>query len=149
GLAGEEAAEGSGENRRARRAALAKARKQRLRERRDAEAVGLDTQEVIDEALVRSTDTVAKWIRRHSTLLQGLFVAGLVSWAGWGAYGLWAAKVRAEASDAVAKAIASESGRIGDPETAGQPDERGVIDPSPVFEDDQARLTAAQAAFEA
>jgi tetratricopeptide (TPR) repeat protein len=140
--------EGAGENRRARRAALAKARKQRMRERKEAEAVGLDAQEVFDEALVRSTDTVGKFLRRNSTVLQGLLATGLITWAAWGGYGLYRAKVRAEASDAVAKALAMESGKIGDPEQAGQPDEQGIVDPSPVFKDDEARLTAAREALQ-
>jgi tetratricopeptide (TPR) repeat protein len=139
--------EGTQENRRARRAALSKARKQRLRERQEAEAVGLDTQEVIDEALVRTSDTAAKWIRRNSTILQGALVVGLVGWAAWGGYGLWTAKVRAEASDIVAKALASEAGKIGDPSLAGQPDDQGIVDPRPVFKDDQARLVAAETAL--
>lgn len=147
GAGSEAPAAGEGENRRARRAALAKARKQRMRERKEAEAVGLDTQEVIDEALVRSTDTVAKWLKRNSTVLQVLAVVGLVSWAGWGAWGLWGAKVRAEASDAVAKALASVEGRIGDPTEQGQPDEQGIVDPRPIFKDDQARLSAAETAL--
>lgn len=145
--AGEGDAEGAGENRRARRAALAKARKQRMRERQEAEAVGLDTQEVIDEALVRSTDTAAKFLRRHSSLLQWLLAGGLIGWAAWGGYGLYSAKVKAEAADLLAKALSAEGGKVGDPEQAGQPDEQGIVDPRPVFKDDEARLAAAQDAL--
>lgn len=141
--------EGEAENRRARRAAAARARKQRVRERREAEAVGLDTQEVLDDAIVRSQDRAAKWMRKHSTTLQLLLVAGVVGWAGWGIWGLYMETATADASAAVAKAIASENGRIGDPAEMGRPDEQGIIDPTPIFADDASRLEAAQKAFEA
>lgn len=138
----------AGENRRARRAAMAQARKQRVRERREAEAVGLDAQEVLDEALVRSTDTAAKFMRRHSTLLQGLLAGGLLAWAAWGGYGLYVASARAEASDVVAEALAIENARVGDPEELGQPDEQGIVLPGPIFETDEARLAAAREALQ-
>ena len=68
------------QNRRARRTAAAQARKARVRERREAEAVGLDAQEMLDDALVRSTDTAGKWLRNNSTTLQWAVVLGIAGW---------------------------------------------------------------------
>src|SRR5690606_25746447 len=127
------------QNRRARRAAASQARKARMRERREAEAVGLGAQELLDDALVRSTDTAAKWLRRNSAILQWTLVIGLVSWAGWGIYGWRAASKKAAASDALALAVEAERGKIGDPAEQGRPNEQGVVDPTPIFEDKDER----------
>lgn len=136
------------QNRRARRAAASQARKARMRERREAEAVGLGAQELLDDALVRSTDTAAKWLRRNSAILQWALVIGLVSWAGWGIYGWRAASKKAAASDALALAVEAERGKIGDPAEQGRPNEQGVVDPTPIFEDKDERLGAAAGRFE-
>ncbi len=136
------------QNRRARRAAASQARKHRLRERREAEAVGLDAQEILDDALVRSTDTAAKWFRRNSNKLQWALVVGVVGWSGWGIYGWRAAAAKAEAADAVAAAVDAERGRIGDPAEQGQLNEQNVVDPTPIFKDREALLAEAKQRFE-
>jgi predicted negative regulator of RcsB-dependent stress response len=136
------------QNRRARRAAAARARKVRGQERAEAEAIGLGAQEILDEALTRSTDNVARWFRGNSSILQGIVAAGLVAWAGWGLYS-WRSEVsKAQASDALAAAVKAGAGIIGEPEKQGQPNEQGVIDPTLIFKDAAARQKAAQAAFE-
>ncbi len=137
------------QNRRARRAAASQARKHRLRERREAEAIGLDAQEMLDDALVRSTDTAAKWFRRNSSKLQWALVIGIVGWSGWGIYGWRSAAAKAEAADAVAEAVRVERGKIGDPEEQGKPNDQNVIDPTPIFNDRDALLAAARERFEA
>lgn len=136
------------QNRRTRRAAASQARKARMRERREAEAVGLDAQEMLDDALVRSTDTASKWLRRHSSTLQWALVIGLVGWAGWGIYGWRTASKRANASDALALAVSTERGKIGEPAEQGRPNEQGVIDPTPIFKDRSELLAAAVDRFE-
>jgi len=143
--------EGSSEepqNRRARRAAASQARKQRLRERQEAEAVGLDAQEIIDDALVRSTDSLGKWLRRNSTSLQVAVLVGVAGWAGWGIYSWRAAAARAEASDVLAAAVAAERGKIGDPAEQGKLNEQKIIDPTPIFADVAAKQAATIEGFE-
>jgi predicted negative regulator of RcsB-dependent stress response len=137
------------QNRRARRAAAAQARKARMRERREAEAVGLDTQEMLDDALARSTDKAGKWVRKNSSTLQWVFVAGVVGWAGWGLYNWQAQEARAEASAALAIAVDTERGKVGDPSEQGKPNEQNVIDPTPIFEDRAALRKAALERFQA
>lgn len=143
--AGEDAEAGAEEpkNRRARRAAASQARKQRLRERREAEAVGLDAQEMIDDAVARSTDQTAKWLKRNSTIIQGVIVAGVVVWAGWGIYGWRLAKAQASASSEVAKAVAQERGLVTD-----EPAPEDDTDPRPRFKAEADRLNASRTAFE-
>lgn len=136
------------QNRRARRTAASQARKQRVKERREAEAIGLDAQEILDDALVRSTDSASKWLKRNSSLLQGVFVGGLLLWAGYGTYSWFQATSRAEATDALAVAVAAERGEIGDPAQQGQPNDQGVISPTPIYADREAKLVAAREAFE-
>jgi predicted negative regulator of RcsB-dependent stress response len=135
-------------NRRARRAAASQARKHRLRERREAEAIGLDTQEILDDALVRSTDTAGKWLRNNSSKIQWAIVIGIVGWAGWGLYGWQVAASQAAASDALAAAVVAERGRIGDPAEQGKVNEQRVIDPTPIFADHATRQVAAYNQFE-
>lgn len=129
-------------NRRGRRAAASQARKQRLRERQEAEAVGLDAQEMIDDALVRSKETTTKWLKRNSTILQGIAVGAVVIWAGWGIYGWRLKAAQAESSTKVAAAVSAERGRVGEP----TPDDES--DPRPLFKDNAARIAAAKSAFE-
>lgn len=134
-------------NRRARRAAAARARKQRVKEREEAQAIGLDAQEMLDDALVRSTDSAAKWLKRNSNILQWIFVGGVTVWAGWGLYGWQKDRSEAGASDKLAKASAAQFGKVGEDEK--KDDNPQIIDPTPVFADDKARLEAANTAYQA
>jgi predicted negative regulator of RcsB-dependent stress response len=147
GVEGAEGAEDEPQNRRARRAAASQARKVRMKERQTAEAVGLDTQEMLDEALVRSSDKATKWLRKNSSLLQGMVVAGIVVWAGWGIYSWRLARSQQEASDAVAAAVQAERGKVGDPAEQGKPNAQQVIDPTPIFADRAAQLKASEEGF--
>lgn len=133
-------------NRRARRAAAARARKQRVKEREEAQAIGLGAQEMLDDALARSTDSATKWLKKNSNILQWIFVSGVTLWAGWGLYGWQKARSAATSSDKVAKAAAAQFGKVGEEDKAE--DNPQVVDPTPVFADQQARLEAARAAYE-
>ncbi len=133
-------------NRRARRAAAARARKQRVKEREEAQAIGLDAQEMIDDALVRSTDTATKWLKKNANVLQWIFVGGITIWAGWGLYGWQKARSEASSSDKIAKAAAAQFGKVGQDEK--KDDNPQIVDPTPVYADDKARLEAAKTAYE-
>lgn len=134
-------------NRRARRAAAARARKERIKERQDAQSLGLGAQEIIDDAVVRSTDSAAKWLKRNGNVLQWLFVGGITCWAAWGIYTWRKAHTEATSSDKVAKAAAAQFGKVG--EDADRDEDGRVVDPTPVFADDATRLDAARTAYEA
>lgn len=132
-------------NRRARRAAAARARKDRVREREEAQAIGLGAQEIIDDAFIRSTDSAGKWLKKNVHVLQWLLVGGITVWAGWGLYGWQQARAEAAASDKFARAANAQFGKVGEEANDENPD---IVDPTPTFADDKARLEAAQAAFE-
>jgi tetratricopeptide (TPR) repeat protein len=130
-------------NRQARRKAASQARARRKREREAASALGLDAAEIVDDALVRLTDKVTRIARRHSNTIQWVLGVTVLAWLGWQVYSWRQASVNAELSDALHAAISAEHGRTGDPSEQGKPNANGVIDPSPIFENDAARLEAA------
>jgi hypothetical protein len=130
-------------NRQARRTAAAKARARRKREREAASAIGLDAAEMVDDALVRFTDKVSRLARRHWNSIQWVIGLGVLGWLGYEVYAWQRASANAELSDALYDAVSAERGRTGDPAEAGKPNANGIIDPTPVFENDAARLAAA------
>jgi tetratricopeptide (TPR) repeat protein len=145
----DEAADGPAAlNRQARRTAAAQARARRKRERAEASAVGLDAGEMVDDALVRFTDKVGRLARRYSNPIQWVIGLGVLGWLGYQVYSWRSAVAAAEVSDALFDAVAIEDGRIGDPKEQGVANANGVIDPTPIFETDAARLQAALIAYE-
>lgn len=140
---GEGAPEPGAPNRQERRTAAAKARARRKREREAASAIGLDAAEMVDDALVRFTDKVGRVARRHWGTLQWVLGLGIVGWVGFQVYTWRRATINVEVSDTLYAAVSAEQGRIGDPSERGKPNANGVIDPSPIFETDAARLEAA------
>jgi tetratricopeptide (TPR) repeat protein len=130
-------------NRQARRTAAAKARARRKREREAASAIGLDAAEMVDDALVRFTDKVTRLARRHWNTIQWVIGLGVLGWLGYQVYAWRRASANADLSDALYDAVGVEQGRTGDPAEQGKPNANGIIDPSPVFENDAARLAAA------
>lgn len=130
-------------NRKGRRTAAAKARALRKRERAEASAIGLDATEMVDDALVRFTDKVGRFLKKRANALQWILVIGVVGWLGWEVYHWQMGRLEAESSDFVFEGVQAENGRIGDPEEKGKADSRGIIDPSPIFKTDEERLNAA------
>ena len=134
-------------NRQARRTAAAQARARRKRERAEASAIGLDAGEMVDDALVRFTDKVSRLAKRNWNVIQWVIGLGAIGWIGYQVYAWRHAVTTAKLSDALFAAVEIERGRIGDPSEQGKPNENGVIDPTPIFEDDAARLRAAVTAY--
>jgi hypothetical protein len=141
--AGADAADAASPNRQARRTAASKARARRKREREAATAIGLDAGEMVDDALVRFTDKVGRLLRRHGNALQWVFGLGVIAWLGFQVYQWRRSTVNAEVSDLLFQGVEAEHGRIGDPSEQGKPNANGIIDPTPIFETDAARLQAA------
>lgn len=135
-------------NRKARRTAAAKARAIRKRERAEASAIGLDASEIVDDALVRFTDKVGRWVRRRAGVLQWIFVVGVVAWLGYEVFAWRTRRVNARVSDELFQAIAADQGRVGDPEMEGKADERGITDPTRIFATADDRAKAAIEAYD-
>jgi predicted negative regulator of RcsB-dependent stress response len=134
-------------NRQARRTAAAQARARRKRERDAATAIGLDAAEMVDDALVRFTDKARRLARRHWNAIQWVLGIGVIAWFGYQIYIWRRATTNADASDALYDAVTLENGRAGDPAEQGKPAANGIIDPTPIFENDAARLAAATARY--
>jgi hypothetical protein len=130
-------------NRQARRTAAAQARARRKREREAASAIGLDAAEMVDDALVRFTDKASRLLRRHWNSIQWVLGLGIIGWFGYQVYVWRRSATNAETSDALYAAVGIERGRTGDPAEQGKPNANGIIDPTPIFENDAARLAAA------
>ena len=135
-------------NRQARRQAAAKARADRKRERTEAVAIGLDAGEMVDDALVRATDKVSRFGRKHWNLIQWVIGLGLIGSLGFQVYTWHARSVDAKSTDLVFEALRIEQGTIGDPKEQGKADANGVISPNPIFETEAARQAAALAAYQ-
>jgi predicted negative regulator of RcsB-dependent stress response len=133
----------SAPNRQARRTAAAQARARRKREREAASAIGLDAAEMVDDALVRFTDKATRLLRRNWNAIQWVLGLGIIGWFGYQVYAWRRAATNAETSDVLYAAVAVERGRTGDPAEQGKPNANGIIDPTPIFENDAARLATA------
>ncbi len=144
----EEEAGAAAANRQARRAAAAKARARRKQERVEASAIGLDAGEMVDDALVRFTDKVSRLFRRYWNVLQWVIGLGAIGWFGYQVYDWRKNVTNARVSDALYDGVVAELGVIGDPEEQGKPNANGIVDPTPIFENDAARSQAALAAYE-
>jgi tetratricopeptide (TPR) repeat protein len=134
-------------NRQARRSAAAKARAQRKVERAEASALGLDTSEMVDDAFVRLTDKIGRFGRKNWEGIQWIIGLAIIGGVGFKVYSWRMHSVEARMSDALFAGVDAEDGTIGDPKDQGKVNANGVIDPTPIFENDGARLGAALDAY--
>ena len=133
-------------NRRIREEAAAKRRAKRQEATTAQRSTrNLDTSEVVDDALARSTHALGAWLKRHFNVIQWVIVAGLVGWIGWEIYDWRRERAIEKTSDDLAKGLHAEEGLVGAaPET-----EPGIEDPRRVFSSDDERLKAAAEKYKA
>ena len=134
-------------NQRVRAQAAARRRARRDKERAAQAAGGLDTSEMVDDALARSTHAASKWLRANFKWVQWIVIALIAGGIGWQIYSWRTSKTSATASDLLLGAVLAENGRIGDPKAAEDPNELGVVDPRPIFETEAQRSEAAEKAY--
>ena len=125
------------------------AEKRRARREREQVAAAprrnLDASEMMDDALARSTHAAAGFLRRHFNKVQWAIVIGLAGWIAWEVYSWRHTRQAEKATDALFKALAAETGKV----TAGsEPGEVEEGDTRPSFATDEARLKAAQKAYQ-
>lgn len=131
-------------NRRVREQAAARRRARRDKEKEAAAQAGLDTSEMVDDALARTTDTATKWIRANFRWVQWIVLALVAGGIGWQIY-TWRSGKQSEArSGELFVAIEAERGRIGAPEDEKKPDEQGIVDPGRIFRTHEDRLKEAE-----
>lgn len=130
-------------NKRVREEAAARRRSKREADtRRAAPARNLDASEIVDDALARTTHTVATWLKRHLNTLQWAILALIVGGIGYKVYDYRRGVTAAKLGDALHQAVFSERGRIGQGEATPDP-YSGLTDGRPAFADEAARMKAA------
>lgn len=136
-------------NLRMREEAAEKRRVKRERERAQAAAEGLDTSEMVDDALARGADTAAKLVRRHFKWLQWLIVVGVVGGFAWLIYGYRLDLANQKNTGALIKALRDENAIV----KSSQPDldtpQTGFVDTRPEFDSDKKRWAEAKREYEA
>lgn len=137
-----------GMSRRERLAAAAeKRREQRTKERAQAAAVGLDAGERVDDALVRATDRVGRFVKRHFNVMQWVFVGAIAVWIGVQVYTYRKLKGEAKVGDNLGKAAQAALAAANVEE---EPTAPGIpADPAPKFASDADRFKTARESFEA
>jgi tetratricopeptide (TPR) repeat protein len=129
-------------NRQVREQAAA-ARQSRKRDRSAAVAQGLDTGELVDDALARSTHVAFQWLRRHFNIVQWVAVVAVAVGIGWQIYSWRAARTAEKEADKLMAAVAAENGQVGPAPAEQAPSEQE----RPRFANDDARLAAAAEAY--
>lgn len=135
-------------NRKARRTAAAQARSSRRREQAEAEAVGLDAGEMVDDAFVRLADKTGKGLRKYSSMIQWVVSVGILGWIGTETYQWVGNNADADATQVLYAGTLAEQGRIGDPDEGGKAGPGGISDPRRVFATRADLLKSALAKYE-
>ncbi len=134
-------------NARVRAEAADKRRARREREPGAAPRRNLDASEVMDDALARSTHAAANFLTKHFNKVQWVIMAGLVGWIGYEVYSWRHARTTEKATDAIFKALAAETGRVGADEPNMGEDRGAPNDVRRSFPTDEARLKAAKSEY--
>jgi predicted negative regulator of RcsB-dependent stress response len=149
GAASKKKGVGDGENRdrnrRVRDEALAKRGGQRDKSRAMV-ARGLDTSEMVDDALARSTHAVVQWTKNHFNAIQWVFVVGVALGIGWQIYSWRKSRSNEKVSDLLFEAVRAEQAKVADKQPEGEPtadEQTGLADDRRVFSSEEARLTTA------
>jgi len=135
-------------NARIRAEAADKRRSRREREQGTAPRRNLDASEVMDDALARSTHAAAGFLTKHFNKVQWVILAGLAGWIAYEVYSWRHARTAEKTSEALFKALAAETGKVG----AAEPDmgdDRGLpSDERRSFATDEERLNAAKKEYQ-
>jgi tetratricopeptide (TPR) repeat protein len=127
---------------RARDAAVAKRRKKRDRERAQAAAEGLDTGELVDDALARGAHAASRFVQQNFKWLQWVIVLGVAGGFGKLIYDYRAELGNQKGSALLMQGLRAELGMVKAEADLDAP-EPGFVDPRQEFDSDQARLKAA------
>ena len=135
-------------NRRIREEAAAKRRQKRaVEERRVAPARNLDTSELVDDAMARTTHAVAQFLRRNFNVVQYIVLAAVVGGIGYQIYDYRHTRTVARAGDELEKGVRAEHARVGDATESGPDRYTGLTDTRANYPTDEARLKAAEAEY--
>lgn len=135
-------------NRRIREEAAAKRRQKRAtEERRVAPARNLDTSEIVDDAMARTTHAAGQFLKRHFNVVQYIVLAAVVGGIGYQIYDYRHSRSVARAADELEKGVRAEHARVGEA-TEPAPDQyTGLSDTRANYPTEEARLKAAEAEY--
>ncbi|MFZ5891252.1 MAG: YfgM family protein [Myxococcota bacterium] len=135
-------------NRRIREEAAAKRRQKRAtEERRVAPARNLDTSEIVDDAMARTTHAVAGFLRKNFNVVQWIVLTVVVGGIGYQIYNYRHTRSVAKAADELERGVRAEQARIGESSDPGPDQYTGLSDTRPSYANDEARLRAAEAEY--
>jgi predicted negative regulator of RcsB-dependent stress response len=120
---------------------LLKRRHEAVSKKVSGAAIGLDTGEMVQDALARGTSAATSWIRKNGRLVVA---GGLVALLGVGGYLFFVGREQAKAGDAtgaLADALAADRGRILKEDK--RTDEEKELDPTRVYSSSDQRASAA------
>jgi hypothetical protein len=133
-------------NRRIREQA-AQARKSKRQDRETGAAQGgLDTGEMVDDALARASHNAYQFVRKHFTIVQWVLVLGVAGGLGWQGYSYYSSRKLEKAADSLMVGVANEDGHVeaAPPGSAAAPTE----DLRPRFATREQQLQAATEAYQ-
>ncbi len=131
---------------RAREAGVARRRKKRARERAQAAAEGLDTGELVDDALARGVHATSRFVQRNFRWLQWVIILGAAGGFGKLIYDYRTELDNQKASKRLVGALHDQLGEVED-ETDLNPAVPGFAGLRPEYPSDTARLKAAADAY--
>jgi tetratricopeptide (TPR) repeat protein len=135
-------------NKRIREEAAAKRRGKREAEaRRVAPARNLDTSEIVDDALARTTHAASNWLKKHFNTVQWLVLALVVGGIGYQIYSYRRGVEAARSMDELHRAMKDEHARVGTDGDTSPDKYSGLEDTRASFPDDTARLKAAAESY--
>jgi hypothetical protein len=123
-------------------------RAKRERERAQAASEGLDTSEMVDDALARGADTAAKLVRRHFKWVQWVMVAGAVVGFGWLIYEYRQDLANQKNSKALMQALGAETAIVKGSEEELDAPQSGFVDTRPEFDSNEKRWAEVKREYE-
>lgn len=135
-------------NRRIREEAAAKRRQKRAaEERRVAQARNLDTSEIVDDAVARTTHAAGQFLKQHFNVVQWIVLAAVVGGIGYQIYDYRHTRTVARAGDELERGVRAEHARVGEAADPAPDQYTGLSDTRPSYPDDEARLRAAETEY--
>jgi len=111
-------------------------------------ARNLETSEIVDDALARTTQAAGEWLKRNANVVQWVVVVCLVGWVGYAIYSYRAGRAAEQASAKLSSAVRAEGARIGTDDTKPDP-QTGLVETRPAFATEALRLQAAEKQYRA
>lgn len=135
-------------NRRIREEAAGKRRaKRESEERQRSVAKNLDTSEIVDDALARTTHVLGSWLKRNINLVQWAVILLAVAGIGYQVFSYRRGINSARATEELVQGLSAEFGRVGAQTSPGPDKYTGLSDMRREFATEADQLKAAEAEY--